>query len=162
MLKATFLFLFLSLAILFQAASASAQKNAPPSSQFGVGILTGGSGGASGLEGVFALNQHMQVGTLFGLQLQSGGGESSTTLEFAPFFRYQFVSTVSPFLQGGLAIVSVGGTSSSGMFLGGGLAYYIAETFGIHADVDILSVGFSPSLITFGWANGRVGVDWFL
>ena len=140
---------------------ARAQKNEPPSGQFGVGIYAA-TGAPSGLEGTYAISENMQVGTLFSLGLSSGGGESSTTFLLAPYFRYLFSSAVSPFVQGGLSIISSGGSTNAGIFMGGGLAYYLSRRLGIHADVDIIDVTFSnPSILAFGWSNVRIGLDWF-
>jgi hypothetical protein len=135
---------------------AHAQKNEPPSGQFGVGIYAISTTLPSGLEGVYAISQGIQVGSE--LSLLVGNGTSQFLL--SPFVRILFNSKVSPFLQGGFAIYSNGGTSS-GLFMGGGIAYYLNHEIGLHADVDILDVVFSPSSVTFGWAVVRGGADWF-
>ena len=135
-------------------------QNAPPSRQFGVGVFSGNTGG--GLTGTYAIDRQLQVGTYFALGVTSGGGASSTTFDLSPFVRYQFQAAVSPYIQGGFSIISGGGQTNFGLVFGGGLAYYFARTFGIHADVDILSILFTnPSLIGFGWNSTRIGAMWF-
>ena len=141
--------------------TAYAQKNAPPSGQFGLGVEVSSSGSPGGISGTYAINRNMQVGTYFSLGIASANGVSATTFGLMPFFRYQFESVVSPYLQGGFSIFSQGGSSVSGMFVGGGLAYYFAQTFAVHADVDVLTIAFSPSATFFGWAYTRTGVMWF-
>jgi hypothetical protein len=137
-----------------------AQSNEPPSRQFGVGVFTGTTGG--GLTGTYAIDHHMQVGTYFALGISSGGGASETVFDLGPFFRYQFPSVVSPYIQGGFLIQTAGGQTNAGLVFGGGLAYYFARTFGIHADVDVLSFTFTtPSLFGFGWNSTRIGAMWF-
>ena len=147
---------FLAITIL-AVSSAHAQKNDPPSGQFGLGLYVGSEGGG-GLDGVYAINKNIQVGTVFDLGVSSPG---STTFELAPFFRYQFTSTVSPFFQGGFSIVVANSQTEAGLFLGGGIAYYLGTHFGIVTDFNLLTVIFSPSFINFGWANARVGGIWF-
>ncbi len=93
--------------------SAYAQKNEPPSGQFGVGIYAISTALPSGLEGVYAISQNLQVGSELSLLVGSG----SSQFLFSPFVRILFTSKVSPFLQGGFAVYSNGGTSS-GMFMG--------------------------------------------
>jgi hypothetical protein len=54
------------------------------------------------------------------------------------------------------------GNPSSSLFLGGGVAYYLNQEIGLHADVDLLDISFSnPSLAQFGWFIVRGGADWF-
>jgi hypothetical protein len=147
---------FLAITVL-AGSPAHAQTNDPPSNQFGLGFYVG-SGGVGGLDGVYAINKNVQVGTIFNLGVSSPG---FTTFQLSPFFRYQFHSTVSPFLGGGFSILVSNGQTFAGLFLGGGLAYYFATHFGIHTDVDIIAVRFSPSLINFGWTTVRIGGEWY-
>ncbi len=141
--------------------SAHAQKNEPPSGQFGLGVYAITSNLPSGIEGTYAINQNLQVGSGISLLLTSAGGGSSTTFMLSPFVRYQFQSTVSPFVQGGFEVLAGSGTSNFGIFMGGGVAYYLNRQIGVNAGVDILNLFFSPSVTTFGWGIVRVGADWF-
>jgi hypothetical protein len=136
---------------------AHAQQNDPPSGQFGLGLYVA-SGGAGGLDAIYAINKNVQVGTIFNLGVSSPG---FTTFQLAPLFRYQFTSTVSPYLGGGFSILVQNGNTYAGLFLGGGLAYYFGTHFGIHTDVSIIALQFSPSVINFGWTTTRVGGEWF-
>jgi hypothetical protein len=136
---------------------ACAQSNDPPSGQFGLGFYVA-TGGGGGLDAIYAINKNVQVGTIFNLDVTSPG---FTTFQLSPLFRYQFSSTISPFVSGGFSILVSNGQTYAGLFLGGGIAYYFGTHFGIHADVDIIALRFSPSLINFGWTSTRVGGEWF-
>ena len=136
---------------------AHAQKNEPPSGQFGMGIYASNFY-PSGIEGIYAVSENLQVGSELGLRVGTG----NTIFLFAPFVRFQFSSKVSPFIQGGFNIADYGGAANAGLFFGGGLAYYLNRTVGVHADVDIINVTFTaPSSIFFGWSIVRAGADWF-
>jgi hypothetical protein len=137
--------------------SAHAQSDNPPSNQFGLGFYVA-TGGAGGLDAIYAINKNVQVGTIFNLDVTSPG---TTTFQLSPLFRYQFNSTISPFVSGGFTILVSNGQTAAGLFLGGGLAYYFNTHFGIHTDVDIIGLRFSPSLINFGWTAVRVGGEWY-
>ncbi|SRR5579883_175720 len=161
--------LLLSLSVialaLFVVPSAHAQKNDPPSGKFGIGAyVASGIPGIpvpSGLSGTYAINSDMQVGSYLSLAVASSDGASATTFLLAPYFRYLFNSTASPYVQGGFSVITGGGSTTAGIFLGGGLSYYMSEHFGVHTDVDIIDVEFSPSSVVFGWANLRAGMMWF-
>jgi hypothetical protein len=155
-----FVVTFLTLMIL-AIPSAHAQKNEPPSGQFGLGVYAITSNLPSGLAGTYAINPNLQVGSDISLTVVSAAGESSTLFLLSPFVRYQFPSTVSPFVQGGFQILAGGGGSNFGIFMGGGVAYYLNHQIGVNAGVDILNIFFSPSVTTFGWGVVRVGADWF-
>jgi hypothetical protein len=157
------LLLVLSLA----SSSTYAQKNDPPSQQFGVGIYEASPSGLnapSGISGAYALNRNLQIGSYLAFGVVSGSGVTTgTVFEAAPFIRYQFDGAVSPFVQGGLGIIApFVGSTVGGMFLGGGLAYYFDHTLAIHADVDLVIIGFNTSAILFGWDQSRLGIMWFL
>ncbi len=171
--------LLLTLMVLF-IPSAHAQKNDPPSGQFGVGVYAISTSLPSGLQGTYALNQNVQVGTGLSLGITNTNGVSATTILVSPFFRYLFNSTVSPFVQGGLMILSkptytyttvpssnsvstnVTNNTITGIFLGAGVAYYINHEIGVTAGVDFLNAFFGTgSTTTFGWGIVRVGADWF-
>jgi hypothetical protein len=154
---AAFLFLLTLLVI----PSAHAQKNDPPIAQFGLGVYAITSTLPSGLQGTYAINQNLQVGAGFSFGNASARSTSTTTILFSPFVRYLFASTVSPFVQGGLQFYSVGAHSNTGLFLGGGVGYYLNHEVGVTAGVDILNLFFSPSSTNFGWGIVRVGADWF-
>jgi hypothetical protein len=141
---------------------AYAQKNDPPIGQFGIGVYAINSAVIpSGLEGVYAFNPNVQVGSELSLGVTSAGGGSTTKFFIGPFARYLFASTVSPFVQGGLQFLT-GTTGSTGIFLGAGVAYNINHEIGLHASVDILNITFTnPSVTTFGWSIIRADADWF-
>jgi hypothetical protein len=141
----------------FSITSARAQKDDPPSGQFGLGFYVA-TGGGGGLDAIYAINKNVQVGTIFNLDVTSPG---STTFQLSPLFRYQFNSTISPFVGGGFSILVANSQTYAGLFLGGGLAYYFGTHFGIHTDVDIIALRFSPSLINFGWTSVRMGGEWY-
>ena len=142
--------------------SAFAQKSAPPSGQFGVGIYQSASALPSGVTLDYAMNHNLDLGTYLGLLVQSGGG-TATTFGLAPYIRYSFHSTVSPFIQGGIAVIGGGGTSTFGIFMGPGLAYYLDSHFGVHAEFDFLGIAFTdPMGVGFGWGSTRIGLQWFL
>jgi hypothetical protein len=143
---------------LFPVSRAAAQHNDPPSKQFGVGIYAS-TFTLSGVEGTYAISPNIQVGTLLSFNVASGGGTGSFLL--APFFRYLFPSSISPFFEGGIAIQSGGGATASGLFLGGGIAYYLSHAIGVHAGVELLNLLFSPSGVSFGTSNLLIGADWF-
>jgi hypothetical protein len=141
---------------------AHAQKNDPPIGQFGIGVYAINSLIIpSGLEGVYAFNPNVQVGSEVSLGVTSAGGASATKFFIGPFARYLFASTVSPFVQGGLQILT-GTGSQTGIFLGAGVAYNINHEIGLHASVDVLNIAFTnPSVTTFGWSIIRADADWF-
>lgn len=145
----------------FYSSNAAAQHNDPPSGQFGLGVYAISTSLPSGLEGTYAINQNVQVGTGFSLSVNSGIYGSGTVILFSPFARYLFSSSVSPFLQGGLQVLSVASSSNVGIFLGGGVGYYLDRKVGVTAGVDILNTFFSPSGTAFGWGIVRVAADWF-
>jgi hypothetical protein len=148
---------------------AIAQKNDPPSGQFGAGIYALSTSTPSGLEGIYAFSQNVQVGTELSLGITSSSGVSITNVVFEPFFRYLFTSTVSPYVQGGFTIVSTSGssfpgtnTTTTGIFIGAGVAYYLNHNIGINGGVDVLNLSFSsPSTTIVGFGIVRVGADWF-
>jgi hypothetical protein len=153
------LVLFTSIVLFIPAAHA--QKNDPPSGQFGVGVYAISTSLPSGLQGTYAINQNVQVGTGFSFSATSGFGTTGTTYLLSPFARYLFNSTVSPFVQGGFQLLGNAGHSNTGIFIGGGVAYYLNHEIGVTAGVDILNLFFSPSSTNFGWSIVRVGADWF-
>ena len=136
-----------------------AQKNEPPSGQPGIGVYAS-TYLLSGVDFTYAISSNMQAGSLFTLSAGSGGG--GTNFLFGPFFRYQFSGTVSPFVEGGLVVQGNGGATSSGIFMGGGFAYYLNRTIGMHAGVELLNLLFSPSGVVFGFNSLIIGADWYL
>lgn len=147
--------------LIFHSSIATAQKNDPPMQQYGVGVYAITSSAPSGIEGTYAMSPNMQFGSLFTFGLRSGNIGGKTQYLIAPFFRYLFTSSVSPFVQGGISISSLGGGSTSDLFLGGGVAYYLNHEIGVHAAVDLITLFFSPSGIGFGTNTVVVGADWF-
>ena len=155
-----FLATFLVFSVL-AVSSAFAQTNEPPSGQFGLGVYAISSSLPSGIEGTYALDQHLQIGSGMSLGVLSSGGRSSTLFSLNPFVRYQFQSKVSPFVQGGFEVLAGNGGANFGIFLGGGVAYYINHSVGVNAGIDLINILFSPSVTAFGWSIVRVGADWF-
>lgn len=153
------------LLIVISGSFAFAQKNAPPSGQFGIGIYSVNSlitEPPGGMTFTYALSHSMQLGSYFGLDVASGDIGSLTEFTLKPFFRYMMEAAVSPFFQGGMNVITSGGTTGVGLFFGGGLAYYLSQTFGIHAEMDVMQIGFSPSGIIFGFSNVKAGVEWYM
>jgi len=141
---------------------AHAQKNEPPSGQFGIGVYSVRYWTPSGLEAVYAINSSAEIGSELSLGVAGGGGGgSTTTFLIAPFARFSFPATVSPFVQGGLQVLVGGGGSNVGLFLGGGVGYNINHTISFNAGIDLLNIFFSPSFTTFGWSVIRADADWF-
>lgn len=156
--------IIVSLLIVFSGSFAFAQKNAAPSGQFGIGIYGLNSWlpePPGGMTFTYALSHTMQLGSYFGLDVASGDIGNLTEFTLKPFFRYIIDAAVSPFFQGGMNIISAG-TTGVGLFFGGGLAYYLNQTFGIHAEMDVMQIGFSPSGIIFGFSNVKAGVEWYM
>jgi hypothetical protein len=162
--------------------SAIAQRGGDaPSGQFGIGMyLQAYSLPYGGLTLEYAITKNIHVGTLFGFSSTSYGGapagttapSSQTSFGFSPYFMFVMDGPVSPFFHGGIGIASLplsGGTSGTFMnfVLGGGIVHYWGGAFGVHADIDFLSLGLSaPSnyLTTtiIGFNQTRLGVLWFM
>ncbi|MCX7930746.1 MAG: porin family protein [Chlorobi bacterium] len=134
-----------------------------PNGQFGIGLTLGSGAGA---QLTYAINSNFHIGARLGFQSTSVSGESQSQLLFGPFFRY-LLSTggVTPYLYGEFeySSVSSGGASESttGLLLGGGVAYYWNASFGIRGEIHLLSLGLDPSSTTFAITPARIGVDWF-
>jgi hypothetical protein len=141
--------------------SAHAQKNDPPSGQFGVGIYLITNYLPNGFEVTYALDSDIEIGSALSLSISNSVG----TYLVSPFARYLFPELfpgiVSPFVQGGFQLYSVGSGTQTGVFLGGGAAYYISHEIGIHGDVDIFNLMFGSSGTNLGWFVFRIGADYF-
>lgn len=138
------------------ARSARAQKNDPPSGQFGAGIYAVSNYLPSGFEFTYALDSTMQIGSEFSLTISNSVG----SYLISPFARYLFFPwIVSPFVQGGLQMYSPSTGTQFGIFLGGGAAFCINHQLNIHGDVDLLNWFLSPSALR--WFVLRIGGDWF-
>src|ERR1700733_9094400 len=120
--------------------SAHAQKNDPPSAQFGLGIYAITNSLPDGFEVTYALDSNMQIGSELSLSISNSVG----SYLISPFARYLFSDLfpgiVSPFIQGGLQLYSPGDGVQAGIFLGGGAAYCLNHQVGIHGDVDIFNL----------------------
>lgn len=145
-----------------------AQSQAPPNGQFGLGVAAQGVGGSLAL--TYAINTNIHIGALLGLLSTSQSGTSQTEFGFVPFFRYLFTTGgVMPYLHAGFnftsSSTSVSGVSQSqtltGIFIGGGFAYFWNQRFGVRGEIDVISIGFDPSQTTFALGNPTIGVDWF-
>ncbi len=135
--------------------TAYAQKNDPPSQQFGVGIYGITNFLPSGFEVTDAIDSTLQVGTELSLSVSN----SSTAYLVAPFARLLYPWIVSPFVQGGIQLYSPTTGTEIGIFVGGGVAFCINHQINLHGDVDIINLFFSPS--TVGWGVLRIGADYF-
>ncbi|MCS7000772.1 MAG: hypothetical protein RML15_04790 [Bacteroidota bacterium] len=154
-------FLFAAVATFLAAPIGACAQN--PNGQFGVGLTLGTGAGA---QLTYAINSNFHLGARLGFQSISVSGESQSQLLFGPFFRYLLsASGVTPYLYGEFeyASVSSGGasTSTTGLLLGGGVAYYWNASFGIRGEVHLLTFGLDPSSTTFAITPARIGVDWF-
>ncbi len=136
--------------------TAHAQKNDPPSAQFGVGIYGITNFLPSGFEVTYALDSNLQVGSDLSLSISASVG----SYLIAPYARYLYNWVVSPFVQGGLQLYSQPGSTQAGIFLGGGVAFCINHQINLHGDVDIVNLFFTPST-TVGWFVFRLGADYF-
>ena len=127
---------------------------------------------------MYAFSPNLQAGAELSLNVANTGGFNTTTFLFGPFARILFPTSVSPFIQVGLQVLSTSGSSSvtvggntqtvsnsnttTGLFLGGGVAYNINKEIGLHAGVDVVNVTFGSGGTTqFGWSIIRADADWF-
>ena len=141
--------------------SAHAQKNDPPSGQFGVGIDLITNYLPNELAFTYAMDSTMQFGCGFFLSLSAG---SSGTYLVTPFVRYLFPELfpgiASPFIQAGIQLYSPGAGTQVGIFAGGGVDYCINHQINVHGDVDIVNSFPGSSGIT-DWFVFRLGADYF-
>ncbi len=142
----------------FASSNAYAQKNDPPSEQFGVGIYGITNFLPSGFELTYALDSDINV--QIGTELSASVSTSVGSFFVSPFARYLYPWIVSPFVQAGLQLYSQPGNVQLGMFLGGGAAFCINRQINIHGDVDIVNLFVTPSANT-GWFVFRLGADYF-
>ncbi|GBD05271.1 hypothetical protein HRbin20_00852 [bacterium HR20] len=155
---------FLPAFVALIAATLAAQAQSPPNGQFGIGLALGSGSGA---QFTYAINPNIHIGGRLGFASVSQSGQSQSQFAFAPFFRYLFSTTsgVMPYLH---AEFEYGSTSTSGvsssttaLYLGGGVAYYWNATFGIRGEINLLDLGLDPSYTQFSIVPARIGVDWF-
>jgi hypothetical protein len=141
--------------------SAYAQKNDPPSGQFGAGISLITNYLPDELVVTYAVDSTLQFGSGFYFSLSAG---SSGTYLISPFARYLFPDLfpgiASPFVQGGIQFYSPGTGTQVGIFVGGGVAYCINHQINVHGDVDIVNF-FSGSSGVTDWFVFRLGADYF-
>jgi hypothetical protein len=150
----------LAAAMVLAASSAFAQA---PNGQFGIGLALGTGSGA---QFTYAINPNVHIGARLGFQSTSVSGASQSVFVFGPFFRYLLTSSgVTPYLLGEFeyASQSTGGasTSTTSLFLGGGVGYYWNATFGVRGEIYLLNLGLDPSSTTFSIVPARIGIDWF-
>lgn len=156
--------MFFSAIVALLAATLAAHAQSPPNGQFGIG-LTLGSG--SGAQFTYAVNPNIHVGGRLGFASISQSGVSQSQFTFAPFFRYLFSAPggIMPYLLAEFDYTSISrsGTSSSStsLYLGGGVAYYWNATFGVRTEIFLLDLGLDPSYTQFSIVPARIGVDWF-
>ncbi len=138
--------------------SAHAQKNDPPSDQFGLGIYGITNFLPSGFELTYALDSttNMQIGSVLSASFSTSVG----SYLIAPFARYLFNWIVSPFVQGGVQFYDQPGNAQLGIFLGGGVAFCINHQINVHGDVDIVN-SFPGSSGVTDWFVFRLGADYF-
>ena len=99
---------FMLLMVIF-VSSANAQKNDPPSEQFGVGIYGITNFLPSGFEVTYALDSTIQVGSELSVAISASVG----SYLIAPFVRYLYDWIVSPFAQAGLEPLFAGQATRS-------------------------------------------------
>jgi hypothetical protein len=143
------------------ASSAYAQKNDPPSGQFGLGINLITNYLPDELVVTYAVDSTLQFGTGFYLSLSAG---SSGTYLVSPFARYLFPDLfpelASPFVQAGIQLYAPGAGTQIGFFVGGGVDYCINHQINVHGDVDIINA-FPGSPGITDWFVFRLGADYF-
>ena len=146
---------FMLLMVIF-VSSANAQKNDPPSEQFGVGIYGITNFLPSGFEVTYALDSTIQVGSELSVAISASVG----SYLIAPFVRYLYDWIVSPFAQAGLELYLQPGNTQPGLFLGGGVAFCLNHQINLHGDVDIVNFFPGSSGVT-DWFVFRLGADYF-
>ena len=149
-----------ALIMLTGVSTSSAQS---PDGQFGVGIIAGSSYGGYL---AYALTPAWHIGTGVGLRVQSNNNQfyvgpyakflMSGTKELKPFILAQFMIMSD-------AAVSDDGTATAATSLGfaAGAEYFITPNFGLAGSITVLSLGFTPSVTTFGLMNGNLMAEWF-
>jgi hypothetical protein len=143
------------------ASSARAQKNDPPSGQFGFGINLITNYLPDELVVTYAIDSTMQFGSGVFLSLSAG---STGTYLISPFARYLFPELfpgiASPFIQAGIELYSPGTGTQLGFFVGGGVDYCINHQINVHGDVDVVN-SFPGSSGVTDWFVFRLGADYF-
>jgi hypothetical protein len=157
----TFIVAAFAVLMAISAFPAHAQKNDPPSGQFGVGIDLITNYLPNELAFTYAMDSTLQFGCGFYLSLSAG---SSGTYLVTPFARYLFPELfpglASPFLQAGVQLYSPGVGTQVGIFAGGGVAYTLNHQINVHGGVDIVNSFPGSSGIT-DWFVFRLGADYF-
>jgi hypothetical protein len=156
-MKMTRLFtITLMLALLVLGASkASAQAGIAPSSQFGIGINT------SGAQIQYAITPGIQIGADVGLAGSSAEG-SKLVLEIGPYGRFLLEGKVNPFVQVGFSIRNQDTTTSTSLYLAGGLEFFYSPNVGVFGTVNILNVPFADGAEkTYGLLKGGLGIEWY-
>lgn len=133
---------------------ASAQSGAP-SGQLGVGLDIGST--SLGVRVTYALNPNIQLGAQFGAGLYAGGGASAGAIVLGPYGRLLVnpIGKVTPFVEAQLVIIGGGAgysgtvysSSSAGLVMGGGFAFYPSQNFGVSGRLDLLQVFFSDPMV---------------
>ena len=153
-------------ALLFGASKASAQGGIAPSKQLGIGVFAGGESGAS-IQ--YAFSPAFQLGLGVGISGASRDGNSSTDYLTDLYGRFVFEGVVNPLIQVGFRRGStdntVGGvtttTTSNSVYGGAGLEYFFNRNVGVFGVIDILAINFDPSVTTYGFNTGRLGLEWY-
>jgi len=135
-----------------------AQGGVAPSSQLGIGVSTAGA------QIQYAISPGFHIGSNLGLNVTSPAvGDGVTTIIIEPYARFLFEGVVNPFLQAGISIQSASSTTNTGLFVWGGLEYFITRNVGLWGGLQILNLPFEDgSTKLFGVTQrGAAGVEWF-
>src|SRR5690606_12679775 len=91
----------------------------------------------------YAISPGFHIGSNLGLNITSPAvGDGVTTITIEPYARFLFEGTVNPFLQAGISIASASSTTTTGLYVAGGLEYFITRNVGAYGFVGILDLPF--------------------
>lgn len=172
-----FLIALVPMMMLVLATDAMAQKGmVAPESQLGIGVNT------SGASVQYAFTPSIQAGVMLAIASTSTDGGSVTGFSFDPYLRVLFEGPINPFVEAGVSIQSTttspdGGVevseSTTALFAGFGLEYYVTRNVGFFGTVQLLSLDLSRSSksgsvtldgqkqTTIGIVGGRAGVEYY-
>lgn len=138
------------------AANLYAQGGVAPSSQLGIGLNT------SGATVQYAATPSLQFGLEAGFYSTTQSGTTVSGYEIGPYARFLLEGTVNPFIQVGFRAIKAGGVSTSDIYAGVGLEYFISRNVGIYAEASVLTLALSdPSSTTIALAGDRAGLEWY-
>ena len=149
-------------------ASSATAATAGPAGQPGVGIDVGGM--YNGFHGVYALDEHLQVGAHFGMGLISASGASVSGLMVAPYGRYNLgpvIGELSPFMQAQFAVFGGGyygymSSTVSALSLSGGFSYNVSPVFVVSGRVEVVQLFFAGgTALTLGVLTPTLSAEWF-